>query len=57
MGEPCGKTECWYVLDAKPGAQVALGLEARHDLEEFDTSFDEDRAEELLNWIECTLAT
>ncbi len=25
-GEPRGKTECWYVLDAKPGASVSLGL-------------------------------
>jgi mannose-6-phosphate isomerase len=26
MGQPRGKTECWYVLDAEPGAQVAVGL-------------------------------
>jgi mannose-6-phosphate isomerase len=25
-GEPRGKTECWYVLEAEPGAGVALGL-------------------------------
>jgi len=25
-GDPRGKTECWYVLDAKPGAQLAVGL-------------------------------
>ena len=25
-GEPRGKTECWYALDAQPGAQVALGV-------------------------------
>jgi mannose-6-phosphate isomerase len=25
-GEPRGKTECWYALDAKPGGQVALGI-------------------------------
>jgi mannose-6-phosphate isomerase len=25
-GQPRGKTECWYVLAAEPGAQVALGL-------------------------------
>jgi mannose-6-phosphate isomerase len=34
LGQPCGKTECWYVLQARPGAQVALGLKggigARH---------------------------
>ena len=26
IGEPRGKTECWYVLEAEPGAAVALGL-------------------------------
>ena len=26
MGEPRGKTECWYVLEAEPGASVACGL-------------------------------
>jgi len=25
-GQPRGKTECWYVLAAEPGARVALGL-------------------------------
>jgi mannose-6-phosphate isomerase len=25
-GQPRGKTECWYALDARPGAQVALGI-------------------------------
>src|SRR5258708_9919407 len=25
-GLPCGKTECWYVLESAPGAKVALGL-------------------------------
>ena len=52
MGEPCGKTECWYVLDAKPGAQVALGLKPGTTLEEFEASIRENRAEGLLNWIE-----
>ncbi len=26
MGQARGKTECWYVLEAEPGAAVALGL-------------------------------
>lgn len=26
VGEPWGKTECWYVAKAEPGAQVALGM-------------------------------
>lgn len=25
-GQPRGKTECWYVLEAEPGATIALGL-------------------------------
>ena len=31
VGQPWGKTECWYVAHAKPGAQVGLGLEARRN--------------------------
>ena len=26
IGLPRGKTECWYVLEAEPGATIALGL-------------------------------
>jgi mannose-6-phosphate isomerase len=26
LGQPRGKTECWYVLSAEPGAEVALGF-------------------------------
>jgi mannose-6-phosphate isomerase len=26
LGQPRGKTECWYVVDAKPGATVACGI-------------------------------
>jgi mannose-6-phosphate isomerase len=26
MGQPRGKTECWYVLEAEPGATIMLGL-------------------------------
>lgn len=51
IGEPCGKTECWYVAHAKPGSQVALGLKpgvSRKDLEE---AIRQQRAEEVLNWV------
>ena len=27
MGETRGKTECWYVLEAEPGAYVCAGVE------------------------------
>jgi mannose-6-phosphate isomerase len=50
-GEPCGKTECWYVVEAEPGAQVALGLKPGTTREQFEQSIHENRAEELLNWV------
>ncbi len=52
VGEPFGKTECWYVLDAKPGAQVALGLKPGVSLEEFKRAISGVQAEQLLNWID-----
>ena len=52
VGQPYGKTECWYVLDAKPGAKVALGLKPGTTLPEFEASIRDNRAEDLLNWIE-----
>jgi mannose-6-phosphate isomerase len=51
VGQPYGKTECWYVLRADPVAQVALGLKPGTTLEQFETSIRENRAEEVLNWI------
>ena len=51
LGQPYGKTECWYVLLAEAGAQVALGLKPGTTLAEFETAILEKRAEELLNWI------
>jgi mannose-6-phosphate isomerase len=51
VGQPCGKTECWYVAHAKPGAQIALGLKAGVTQAEFERSIQQQRAEELLNWI------
>lgn len=50
-GQPCGKTECWYVAHAKPGAQIALGLKPGVTREQFEQAVHEQRAEELLNWI------
>ena len=52
IGEPCGKTECWYVLDAKPGAQIGLGLKPGTTKADFEQAIRDVRAEELLNWID-----
>lgn len=51
IGQPCGKTECWYVAHAKPGAQIGLGLKAGVTREDFKRSIEEKKAEELLNWV------
>ena len=51
VGQPWGKTECWYVAHAKPGSQIALGLKAGVTAAQFEQSIHQNRAEELLNWI------
>jgi mannose-6-phosphate isomerase len=51
FGEPWGKTECWYVAHAKPGSQIALGLKPGVTVAQFEQSIQENRAEDLLNWI------
>jgi mannose-6-phosphate isomerase len=50
-GLPNGKTECWYVAHAQPGAQIALGLKTGVTRARFEKAIHENRAEELLNWI------
>jgi mannose-6-phosphate isomerase len=54
MGQPWGKTECWYVAHAAPDAEIALGLKAGTTRPQFEKSIHENRAEELLNWIKVS---
>jgi mannose-6-phosphate isomerase len=51
VGQPWGKTECWYVVHAKPGAQIALGLKPGATRTQLEQAIQNQRAEELLNWI------
>lgn len=51
-GQPWGKTECWYVVDAQPGARVALGLKNGATCAQLERAIEENRAEELLNWVD-----
>jgi mannose-6-phosphate isomerase len=51
IGQPWGKTECWYVAQAKPGSQIALGLKPGVTVQRLEEGIHENRAEELLNWI------
>jgi mannose-6-phosphate isomerase len=52
IGQPWGKTECWYVASAEPGAQVMLGLKPGVTKGEFERAIQEKRAEHLLNAVE-----
>ena len=54
VGEPCGKTECWYVAHAQPGAEIGLGLKQGVTRTDFERSIHENRAEDLLNWIKVS---
>jgi mannose-6-phosphate isomerase len=51
VGQPWGKTECWYVAHAAPGAQIALGLKPGVTASQLEQAIQEKRAEELLNWL------
>jgi mannose-6-phosphate isomerase len=51
IGQPWGKTECWYVAHARPGAQIALGLKPGVTVAQLGKAIGENRAEDLLNWI------
>jgi mannose-6-phosphate isomerase len=51
LGETRGKTECWYVLEAEPGAAVALGLKDGVDAKAVETSVASGTMESLLKWV------
>jgi mannose-6-phosphate isomerase len=48
-GEPRGKTECWYALDAKPNARLALGVKPGVTLDQVRVAVEDHTLESLLN--------
>ncbi|OZU88081.1 mannose-6-phosphate isomerase, class I [Virgibacillus indicus] len=48
-GQPYGKTECWYVLQAEPGAQLVLGHHAK-SREELESMMDNGEWDQLLQY-------
>ena len=50
-GEPRGKTECWYALDAKPGAAVALGIKPGVTAEQIREGIEKSTLEDLLEMV------
>ncbi len=47
-----GKTECWYVLDAKPGAKLVYGLKKDYKKEELKALIEDKNLESALNSVE-----
>lgn len=46
--QPNGKTECWYVLDAAPGAEIVLGWNRDTDRAEYERSVADGTLGDLL---------
>jgi mannose-6-phosphate isomerase len=51
VGEARGKTECWYVLEAEPGATVALGLKAGVSVLDVERSVADGSMESLIEQV------
>jgi len=45
-----GKTECWYIVDAEPGATLGLGLTREVDEAELRAAALDGSIEQLLDW-------
>jgi mannose-6-phosphate isomerase len=51
MGQSRGKTECWYVVEAKAGAAIALGLREGVTAEAVRAAIGAGTLEDLLEWV------
>ena len=49
-----GKTECWYVLEAEPGATIALGLKPGTTIEGIRSAIADGSMESLMEWVPVT---
>ncbi|MGB5483207.1 class I mannose-6-phosphate isomerase [Parasphingorhabdus sp.] len=50
IGLPHGKEECWYILDAKPGAVLGLGLKEKVSATKLKTAAILGEIEQLIDW-------
>ena len=48
-----GKTEMWYILDAKPGAQLVYGLKDGVTKKDFEEAIGKGTVEETLNFVDA----
>jgi len=51
MGQPRGKTECWYVLEAEPGATIALGLKPGATADVIRAAIAAGTMEDWMEWV------
>jgi mannose-6-phosphate isomerase len=51
MGQPRGKTECWYVLEAAAGAAVALGLRDGATADTVRAAIADGTLEDWMEWV------
>jgi mannose-6-phosphate isomerase len=51
LGLGRGKTECWYVLEAKQGATVALGLKSGVTVDDVQAAIADGTLESRLEWL------
>src|SRR5205823_13170573 len=49
-GLPRGKSECWYILEAEPGAVLGLGLTREAAADELRAAALDGSIEELISW-------
>ena len=54
LGLPRGKTECWYVLEADPGATVACGLKSGLAFADVEKAIRDQTLESLLVYLPVT---
>jgi mannose-6-phosphate isomerase len=51
LGQPRGKTECWYVLSAEPGATVAVGFREPLSIDDIRAAIADKTLEDKLAYI------
>jgi mannose-6-phosphate isomerase len=51
MGQLRGKTECWYVLEAEPGATIALGLKPGATVDAVRAAIAAGTMEDRMEWV------
>ena len=50
LGLEGGKSECWYILQAEPGATLGLGLKREVSMDELRSAALDGSIEELIDW-------